>query len=188
MGIKYVFPGLPPALRVGAGSLYLFICLFRAALMAYVGSQDRGWIGAVATDLHHSHSNPGSEPHLWPTPQFMATPNPRPTEQGQGSNLHPHGYQSDSFPLSHDGNSLGVLFRCHPQCPAQDVPHVGRPVILVNYTQESKVIDPQHGRGGSCIRDVCTEGTTYLCDSISLGWDGGRVTQKVNSSIVFNEF
>ena len=24
---------------------------------------------------------------------------------GQGLNLHPHGYQSDSFPLSHDGNS-----------------------------------------------------------------------------------
>ena len=30
--------------------------------------QARGRIGAVATGLHHSHSNAGSEPHLRPTP------------------------------------------------------------------------------------------------------------------------
>ena len=30
--------------------------------------------GAVATGLHHSHSNTRSEPHLQPTPQLMATP------------------------------------------------------------------------------------------------------------------
>ena len=30
---------------------------------------------------------------------------PRPTEQGQGSNPHLHGYQSDSFLLRHNGNS-----------------------------------------------------------------------------------
>ena len=30
---------------------------------------------------------------------------------GQGSNLHPHGYQSDSFSLSHDGNSFIPPFR-----------------------------------------------------------------------------
>ena len=35
----------------------------------------------------------------------MATRDPLPTEQGQGSNLCPHGYQADSFPLSHSGNS-----------------------------------------------------------------------------------
>ena len=38
------------------------------------------------------------------TPQFMATSDPPPTEQSQGWNPCPHGYQSDSFPLSHDGN------------------------------------------------------------------------------------
>ena len=39
-----------------------------------------------------SHSNWGSEPHLRPTPQLMATPDLRPTEESQGLNPHPHGY------------------------------------------------------------------------------------------------
>ena len=38
--------------------------LFRAAPVAYGGSQARGPSGVVATSLHHSHSNTGSEPHL----------------------------------------------------------------------------------------------------------------------------
>ena len=68
--------------------IYLFIyffvfCLFVvvvvvaiswAAPAAYEGSQARGRIGAVATGLHQSHSNAGSEPCLQPTPQLMATP------------------------------------------------------------------------------------------------------------------
>uniref|UniRef100_A0A8D1AQZ7 Transmembrane protein 230 n=1 Tax=Sus scrofa TaxID=9823 RepID=A0A8D1AQZ7_PIG len=33
-----------------------------------------GRIGAVATGLHQSHSNAGSEPRLQPTPQLTATP------------------------------------------------------------------------------------------------------------------
>ena len=69
-------------------------------------------MGAVAAGLCHSYSNAGSKLCLQPTPQLMATPDPQPTEWGQGSNLHPHGYQSDSFLLSHDGNSSYVhLFR-----------------------------------------------------------------------------
>ena len=36
------------------------------------------------------------KPHLQPTPQLMATPDPQPTEQGQGSNLKPHDSQLDS--------------------------------------------------------------------------------------------
>ena len=41
---------------------YLFIyCLFRATPAAYGSSQARGWNGTVATGLHHSHSNAGSE-------------------------------------------------------------------------------------------------------------------------------
>ena len=43
---------------------------------AYGGSQARGRIGAVATGLRQSHSNAGSEPHLRPTPQLTATPDP----------------------------------------------------------------------------------------------------------------
>ena len=43
--------------------LFLFFCLFRAAPMAYGGSQARGRFGAVASGLHHSHSNAGSLTH-----------------------------------------------------------------------------------------------------------------------------
>jgi len=44
--------------------------------MAYVGSQAKGPIGAVAASLHQSHSNAGSETHLLPTPQLMAILDP----------------------------------------------------------------------------------------------------------------
>jgi len=47
---------------------------FRATPMAY--SQASGWIGITAAGPYHSHSNVGSEPHLRPTPQFMATLDP----------------------------------------------------------------------------------------------------------------
>ena len=40
------------------------------------GFQARGLMGAVATGLHHSHSNTRSKPHLQPTPQLMATLDP----------------------------------------------------------------------------------------------------------------
>ena len=43
---------------------------------AYGGSQARGPVRAVATDLHHSHSKVGSELHVPPTPQLMAMQNP----------------------------------------------------------------------------------------------------------------
>ena len=43
---------------------------------AYGGSQARGRVRAVATGLHHNHSNARSEPHLQPTSQLMATLDP----------------------------------------------------------------------------------------------------------------
>ena len=46
--------------------------------MAYESAQARGRMGATAASLHHM-ANPQ------PTPQLMATPDPYPTEQGQGS-------------------------------------------------------------------------------------------------------
>ena len=58
---------------------FFFFCLFafpRATPVAHGGSQARGRIEAVATGLHHSHSNTGPEPCLQPTPQLMATPDP----------------------------------------------------------------------------------------------------------------
>ena len=58
-------------------SFYLFICLlFRAAPVAYRGSQGRGQIGATAAGLRYSHNHAGSEPHLRPTPQFVAMLDP----------------------------------------------------------------------------------------------------------------
>ena len=44
--------------------------------MAFGGSQARGQIGAEAVGLRHSHSNLELEPHLGPTPQFTAMPDP----------------------------------------------------------------------------------------------------------------
>ena len=43
---------------------------------AYGSFQARGQIRATAAGLRHSHRNWGSELHLWPEPQLMATPDP----------------------------------------------------------------------------------------------------------------
>ena len=56
--------------------IYFIFCLFRAVPVAYGGSQAKGQIGAVDVGLYHSHSNGRFEPHLWPTPQFMAMLDP----------------------------------------------------------------------------------------------------------------
>ena len=68
-----------------------FFAFSRAAPTAYGGSQARGRIEAIAAGLRQSHSNAGSQPHLQPTPQLKATPDPQPPGQGQGSNPQPHG-------------------------------------------------------------------------------------------------
>ena len=54
--------------------VFFFFLLFRAAPVAYGGSQARDLIGAVATSLCQRHSNAGSEPRLQPTSQLTATP------------------------------------------------------------------------------------------------------------------
>ena len=53
-----------------------FFFFFRVTPVAYGSFQARGWIRATAAGLCHSHSNPGSDLWLWPTPQLMATPDP----------------------------------------------------------------------------------------------------------------
>ena len=78
-------------IKLASKNFFFFFFFFRAAPAAYGGSRARGPTRAVAAGLHQCHSNVGSEPHLWPTPQLMAMPDPSCTEQGQGSNLHPHG-------------------------------------------------------------------------------------------------
>ena len=59
--------------------------------MADGSSQARGRIVAAVASLHHSHSHMGFEPCRQPVLQLTAMQDLQPTEQGQGSNLHPHG-------------------------------------------------------------------------------------------------
>ena len=67
---------LPPSLpSLSLFSFFLFL-LSMAAPAVYGGSLARGRIRATAAGLHHSHSNSGSEPHLQPTPQLPAMPDP----------------------------------------------------------------------------------------------------------------
>ena len=63
-------------ISLGFFCLFFAFLLFRAVLMVYGSSQDRGQIGATTASLHHSHSNARSELGLQPTPQFLATPDP----------------------------------------------------------------------------------------------------------------
>ena len=56
--------------------IFFFFSFFRSAPATYKRSQARGKIGAAAAGLHHSRSNAGSELHLQPMPQLMATPEP----------------------------------------------------------------------------------------------------------------
>ena len=49
---------------------------FWAASVAYRSSQARVQIRAAAANLRHNHSNAGSKPHLPPTPQLTAAPDP----------------------------------------------------------------------------------------------------------------
>ena len=53
-----------------------FFFLFRATPIAHGSFQARGRIEAVAAGLSHRHSNEGSKPHLGPTPQLTAMPDP----------------------------------------------------------------------------------------------------------------
>ena len=65
---------------------FVFLPFLGPLSAAHGGFQAKGLMGAVATSLRHSHNNAESKPHLQPTPQLTATPDPQPTEQGQGSN------------------------------------------------------------------------------------------------------
>ena len=66
------------ALSTGKEESKLFFCFFffRALPVAYVSSQARALIRAIAASLRHS--NVGSVQHLRPTPQLMAIPDPKP--------------------------------------------------------------------------------------------------------------
>ena len=60
-------------------TIYIYIlvpCLLRATPTAYGDSQARGIIGAVSASLCLNHSNAIFKPHLQPTPQLLAMPDP----------------------------------------------------------------------------------------------------------------
>ena len=69
-------PACASAVTQASAVGFFFLSFSRAAPMAHGGSQARVPIGAVATGLHHSHSNIGSELCLQPTPQSPATLDP----------------------------------------------------------------------------------------------------------------
>ena len=50
------------------------------------------YLGLKMIIPRHNYSNAGSELHLQPMPQPMATPDAKPIKRGQGLNLHPHGH------------------------------------------------------------------------------------------------
>ena len=56
--------------------LFMSLVLFRAAPAAYGTFQARGRIGAIVAGPRCSHSHARSEPHLRPTAQLTATPDP----------------------------------------------------------------------------------------------------------------
>ena len=62
---------------------FFFSLLFRASRTAHGSSQARDVIGAIAASLHHSHSNTGYEPCLWPMLRYMATSDPQPLSQAR---------------------------------------------------------------------------------------------------------
>ena len=53
-------------------SFFFLFLLFRAEPEAYGSSQARGLVVAAAASLHYSHSDAGSELHLWPIPLLRA--------------------------------------------------------------------------------------------------------------------
>ena len=53
---------------------FILKLFFRAIPVAYGSSQARGRVRATDAGLCHSHSNTGSQLHLWPVPQLMGSP------------------------------------------------------------------------------------------------------------------
>ena len=111
--------------------IYLFIYLFRATPVTYGGSQARSWIRSVAAGLHRSHSNVGSQLHLWFTPQIMQCRILNPL-RGAMDKIH---ILTDTsrvcYPLSHNRNSmvtfLNVLILSCPFCRTQSLKSLGLP-------------------------------------------------------------
>ena len=91
-----------------------FFFLSTATPAEYGSSWATGWIGAAVASPHHSHSNTKSEPHLRPTPQLVAMPDPSPIERGQGWNHILTDTMSVSWPTEAQGELLTPVFNLKP--------------------------------------------------------------------------
>ena len=83
----------------------LYFIIFYGHTVAYGRSQVWGQIWAVAASLHYSHSNTGSEPHLWPTPQLMQSQILNPLSEARDQTCILVDTSQVLNPLSHDRNS-----------------------------------------------------------------------------------
>ena len=100
--------------------------------------------------LCHSHGNARSELCLQPTPELAAKPDPQLTEQGQGSNRHPHGYRLGSSPLSHQGKSPNKSFKSDVPPPPSGPPPghlVAFSVFLMAIPATKDIITPKREDG-----------------------------------------
>ena len=168
-----------------------FFFFFRASPTAYSQARDQVW--------SCSH---------WATPQPTATPdlshvcdlhtahgNTRssPTEGSQGLNLLPHGYSSDSFLLSHDGNSnIRFLFLKNDHCYGAQPPWASlgsspRTRLIIStqcgpvssrFTSARAIMDGRwhmfSGVSGVSIRDIAVDAAPPLPQQ--------RASQAVNQS------
>ena len=138
-------------------STFFFLCSFRATSTAYGGSQAR----SLELQLLVYATSMGTEPHLWPRLQLVATPYLYPTEWGQGSNLYPHEYFRFLTLLSHNGNS-SILFtktvlEVNIQSRSQDVPaEVKGYYLIIKYSISDRVIFWGRGDLWYCVSFWCT--------------------------------
>ena len=115
MGIKPLPPQWPEQLQLDS----FFLFLFRDVPEAYGGFQGRVWIRAAAANLRHSHSNAGSELHLWPTLQRAQCWILNPVNKGRDWTHILMDTRQVNL-LSHDGNSCSRIL--NPLCHSRNSP------------------------------------------------------------------
>ena len=74
----------------GTDLSFFFSLLFLGPHLRHMEVPTLGVESELQLLAHTLDSNARPKPRLQPTPQLTAMLNPQPTEQGQGSNPHPH--------------------------------------------------------------------------------------------------
>ena len=96
---------IPGILLISSYFVYTLFFLFLSFFVLFQGHTSSIWRFPGQGSNSSYSCRPAPQPQqrgIWarvckPTPQLMATPDPKPTERGQGSNPHPHGSSSDSL-------------------------------------------------------------------------------------------